>query len=342
MHDISTISEFLLQAGTQYNVYDLSRGIRPLSSQQFLDIEAAQIPHPFPRQQHGWFAIVFNNKQLSDQHYIWFVKLPLDELGKVIDASRLEFLQIITNALGQQLENAQRSNGQLPDNPYSYIPSQQQMADFNSLSRKELGQQPSQYYSAASEYFSNPEQHDWQQLALQGISDFVQFTSPATLTKRLGEHLDKLAPSVIVSLFSSLENYPLNKSLTTCIIEWAKQHQDDPRQVALALRALTLSKSHKAVTEYIGQLLDRDQQTPFDLLIVIAGRHWSVLQHHSLLTAFFEQLAQLNQNEPVFTSLFADLVQIPSIRPQVLEVLRLTHKSPALTQAVGQLFEQKI
>ena len=51
MKPLSTISEFLLQAGTQYQVFDLSRGIRPLTVQQFLDIEMAQVPHPTPRQQ---------------------------------------------------------------------------------------------------------------------------------------------------------------------------------------------------------------------------------------------------------------------------------------------------
>ncbi|WP_416305680.1 DUF3549 family protein [Neptunicella sp. SCSIO 80796] len=341
MQDISTISEFLLQAGTQYCVYDLSRGIRPLSTQQFLDIEAAQIPHPFPRQQHGWFALLFNNKQLSGQHYIWFVKLPLDELGKVIDAGRLEFLQIIITALGQQLENAEKANGQLPDNPYSFVPSQQQMADFNSLSRKSLGLAPSQHHAAAQAYFSNPQQQDWQQLALQGISDFVVFSSQTMLTNIMNEQLTHLPTQVVVSLFSSLENQTLNKTVTIAIIDWAKKHNNDNRQVALALRALSLSTAETVVSQFISQLLSDQQQTPLELLIVIAGRHWQKLEQDSLLLPFFEQLANANVDEPVFAPLFADLAQIPSLRERVLAILRLPEKSAALADAIGQLFEQR-
>ena len=36
MSQINTISEFLLQAGTDYRVFDMARGIRQLESQLFL------------------------------------------------------------------------------------------------------------------------------------------------------------------------------------------------------------------------------------------------------------------------------------------------------------------
>tara|TARA_Y100000814_G_scaffold293367_1_gene274622 strand:- start:1382 stop:1690 length:309 start_codon:yes stop_codon:yes gene_type:complete len=97
---INSISEFLLQAGTEYLVFDLGRRIEPLESQTFLNIENGLHIPPFPRQKHAWFGIVFWNKRASNQHYIWFIKLPIDEQGLVVTATRNHFLQIIVDALG--------------------------------------------------------------------------------------------------------------------------------------------------------------------------------------------------------------------------------------------------
>src|SRR5690606_32789122 len=163
----------------------------------------------------------------------------------------------------------------------------QQMANFNSLSRQQMGLAPSQYHTAAREYFSQPQQKDWQQLALQEISDFVVFASPTQLTKVITEQLPHLPSQVLVSLFSSLENRELNKADTVAIIDWAKQHHNDSRQVALALRALSLSSADNKITTYITELLSEQQQTPLDVLIVIAGRHWQRLGQDSLLLSFF-------------------------------------------------------
>ena len=65
MSQINTISEFLLQAGTDYRVFDMARGIRPIASQLFLEIESASVPAPYPRQQHAWFGILFFNAWIA-------------------------------------------------------------------------------------------------------------------------------------------------------------------------------------------------------------------------------------------------------------------------------------
>ena len=126
MSQINTISEFLLQAGTEYRVFDMARAIRPIEAQLFLEIESGTVPAPYPRQQHAWFGILFFNKQMSNERYIWFVKLPLDEQGLVIGAARQQFLQIVVEALGQTLDKQNNPNNQLPENPFTFVPNQQQ------------------------------------------------------------------------------------------------------------------------------------------------------------------------------------------------------------------------
>ena len=154
MSQINTISEFLLQAGTDYRVFDMARGIRQLESQLFLEIERATLPAPFPRQQHAWFGILFFDKKMSHERYIWFVKLPLDEQGLVIAAAQQQFLQLVIEALGQTLDKQNSTNNQLPENPFTFVPNQQQLADFNSIGRIELDIPLSEHLALVEQYLS--------------------------------------------------------------------------------------------------------------------------------------------------------------------------------------------
>ena len=174
MSQINTISEFLLQAGTDYRVFDMARGIRPLESQVFLEIENATIPAPFPRQQHAWFGVLFFNKKISDERYIWFVKLPLDEQGLVIGAARQQFLQIVVEALGQSLDKQNNPNNQLPENPFTFVPNQQQLADFNSIGRVELEIPLSEHLNLVEQYLATPERHDWRTSSYAGYRRFYR------------------------------------------------------------------------------------------------------------------------------------------------------------------------
>ncbi|MDN4500922.1 DUF3549 family protein [Alteromonadaceae bacterium BrNp21-10] len=341
MKPISTISEFLLQAGTQYQVFDLSRGLRVVPTQQFLDIEMAQVAHPTPRQQAAWFGIVFINKQLSQQHYIWFLKLPLDEQGLVIQAALNDFLHIIVTALGQDLEKAEATNGQLPENPYTFIPNQQQLADFNSASRQQLGLPASQYFTAVQDYFADPLEDQWQALSLQGISDFAVYTPISELAEIIRAQLSQLPAPVRTSLFSSLENIAVNKQISQYLLEWAQQDNTDTRDMAMALRALAQSTATTLVKTFIQSMLCSEEKVDMDILVVIAGRHWQHLQDSTLLDLFINQLALHDSDNGLFNGVFADLVQIPLLRTPLLSIIRQQHKSPALTKAIGQLFSQQ-
>lgn len=337
MSHISTISEFLLHAGTDYRVFDMGRGIRKLSSQNLLDIENGTIPAPYPRQQHIWLGVVFYNKQLSEQHYIWFIKLPLDEQGKLVSASRNHFLQIIVDALGQQLEHNAQRNGQLPENPYTFIPNQQQLADFNSISRQVLKLGQSEHYQNALAYLHQPEQHDWTLVPLQGIADIAAQATEQDIQSLLLQQFDKLASPVRNALMVSLENQALTVKLTELMLQQIKQPQAEPQQRLNALRALSQSQATGLVSQAIEYALTHANA---DILTIIAARLWRQLDNEKLLRQYLQCLAT-TQAEDLFTALFSDLVQIPAIRQQMLDSLRWTDKSVELTQAVGRLFSRQ-
>jgi hypothetical protein len=336
MNQISSISEFLLHAQTEYHVFDMGRTIRPLNTQKFLNIENASEAAPFPRQEHAWFGIVFYSRQLSREHYIWFVKLPIDEKGLLISATRNHFLQIITDALGAQLERNKEAQGRLPENPYTFVPNQQQLADFNSISRGVLNLPPSEYYSTAVRYLAHPQAYNWQEIALQGIADVAASVRRKDGALLITAHLFETAPQVQQALMSSLENYPLDKNVSQQLIDNAEQHFTDLPLIQWTLRALSQSVASMVVKGFINKILDSQHNTAPEIMLLIAARHWQYLKDDKILRPYIERLALIDIE--LCADLYSDLVRIPDIRPTMLNVIRWQDKSPALTQVIGHLF----
>jgi hypothetical protein len=338
MSQINTISEFLLQAGTDYRVFDMARGIRQHTSQGFLEIENSTVPAPFPRQQHAWFGILFFNKKLSDERYIWFVKLPVDEQGLVIGAARQQFLQIVVDALGQTLDKQKQTNNQLPENPFTFVPNQQQLADFNSICRVELALPPSAHFDIAKKYITHPDKHDWRDVPLQGIADYTASLENDNNKPLLLTQFSKLAPDMQYALCASLENHQIDQDISQILIDWCRQDEQDEQRLSSGLRALCQSQACSEVSSLISSMLASNSENSA-VLMLIAARHWQHLKEPSTLERYVEQLA--TNKEDLFISLYPDLVQIPDLRETMLGVLRWPKKSPQLTQAIGQLFGQK-
>lgn len=338
MSQINTISEFLIQAGTDYRVFDMARGIRPVESQHFLDVESATVPAPYPRQQHAWFGILFFNKTMSHERYIWFVKLPLDEQGLVIGAARQQFLQVVIEALGQTLDKQNSPNNQLPENPFTFIPNQQQLADFNSIGRVELGIPLSEHFNLVEQYLTNPSQHDWRTLPLQGIADFTASLQQDTIRQLMLKQFSTLAPDMQYALCASLENHPVEEEISILLINWYHQDIADEKRLHSALRGLCQSQAKIAVNSLITFALNGVNGQTSEVLMLIAARHWQYLKESTTLTLYIELLAVCKDD--LFIGLYSDLVQIPEIRGSMLEVLRWPQKSPQLSHAIGQLFGQ--
>jgi hypothetical protein len=338
MSHINTISEFLLQAGTDYRVFDMARGIRLLESQYFLEIENATLAAPCPRQQHAWFGILFFNKQLSNERYIWFVKLPLDEQGLVIGATRQQFLQIVVEALGQSLDNQNNPNNQLPENPFTFIPNQQQLADFNSIGRAELHIPLSKHLDLVEQYLTHPEKHDWRTISLQGIADFVASLHQEERRQLLLRQFFNLASDMQYAICASLENHRIDEDVSTLLIDWYHHDVQNEKRLHSVLRGLCQCQSKTAVNSLISLILNSKNGKSSAVLMLIAARHWQSMKDQTILTLYVELLATCE--EGIFIGLYSDLVQIPEIRETMLGVLRWPEKSPQLTQAIGQLFGQ--
>ncbi len=354
----STLSEFLLQAHTQYIIFDLGRGIRPVDNQVFFEWENQQHPCAYPRQGHMWTCIVFWNEKLSQERYIWFIKLPLDENGLLMQATRDAFIEIIINALGKELEHNQDKQAQLPENPYVFTPSQQQLADCNAHIRKHLAL-PRRDIQAATSYLKAPtlqsNEQQWAHISVQDIADFVIYsvtgssttlsTNDAAETQQhrknqyiIAENLSAYPLPVLSTLFASLESVELIDELQDAIINYHKSIlPENTTQAALALRAMSLHPN-EACKRYINDLVTNTLKLDMETCVVLAGRYWPLFGNKTLLREYMQKIVELDASHKLFLALYGDLVQVPAIRKYVLEFIREPERSSELANAIGVLF----
>ncbi|TDF39532.1 DUF3549 family protein [Alteromonadaceae bacterium M269] len=334
MTTISTLSEFLLQAGTEYRVYDMGRGIRYLPDQLFLDIENGAIPYPYPRQSHAWIGILFWNKNLSHEHYIWFLKLPVDEFSHLISGPRDHFLNLVVEALANTSSNQSDTLSKV-ENPYNFTPNQQALADFNALTKSQLQLPPSNFYQETKSYLSAPKVINWQTLALQGIADFCANMTEGDNEKTLINAIKSLPAPVQNAFFASFEHYSLPIDLVEVLLELANENKKDINTQALVVRSLAQSQQYQVVKEYILGLLNRNDSKDINLLSVVVGRHWQLLDKTETVTSLLESAVAVSPD--VCTGLYQDLVGIPEMRKLMLEVLRKSSSSALLDTCFKQL-----
>lgn len=334
MAPISTLSEFLLQAGTEYRAYDIGRGIRWLPNQTFINIEHGIQPYPYPRQGHAWLGIVFWNKNLSNEHYIWFLKLALDETSTLIAGPRDHFLQLVVEALDKETNNTSDTLSKV-ENPYSFTPNQQTLADFNALTKASLKLAPSQYYREAKQFFSAPAIMDWRQLATQGLSDFCSRLAEDNNSTLLVQSYPQLVPAVQNVLLACLENYQLSEQLVLVLVENAESSPADANLTALTLRALAQSQHHQIAQDYIFKIAKSKRAREINILSVLVARHWQLFTEETTLIHLLGHAAAVSTD--VCIGLYKDLVMIPVIRQSMLNILNREIKDKVLSICLTQL-----
>ncbi|MFB2652222.1 DUF3549 family protein [Shewanella seohaensis] len=333
MTEITTLSQFLTTAKTQFQVYELGRRVQHIDMLAFHQIESLVTPYPYPIQGHAQFAIVFWNE--SQQHFIWFLKLPLDEQGLLSPAPRSQFIEMVLTALGQDPTQplTDEQQDRLANNPFSFKPSQEKLAVFNALVRKQLGLSASIQYEFAVQYLSGQiAASEWLHIGLQGLSDVCVRLGELDHEQQLLASFDNSAIEVQIALCQCLEHLHLTEALANKL--YAKFVAAPPEYQAYYLRALA---SHTELSQQALAHLQQTERLEANELISIAGRNWTVLKQELSRSIYLEALAR--QPQAFFNQIFADIVAIPSLRNHLLGELRNPNRSVQLSQAIGGLFK---
>ncbi len=337
---IATLGQLLDNAGTQWRAFDIGRHITKLDKKQFLDIEQAQVPYPYPLTGHAWLAIQFWDSKASKEPYVWFLKFPVDEQSKLVSASRDHFADMVIEALGTQLTGEQ-ADGKLDNNPYVFTPNANKLAAFNAQLKVLLKQPASQYYEHTQLYFSGKLGFEnWQSVALQGIADFALRLDNETNLANLQKAWPYLPAEVLQPLSAMLEHVEIPPSLSQLLVEYGQAaiKNNDPFAVTVALRSLSKAQAQGLTAQLVDSVLTSSVNQDADVLLTIAGRCFKQLEDPERLHVFMDNCAHHQQITELFVSIFADLVAIPTIRPHLLGLLRKENRSETLARAIGRLF----
>jgi hypothetical protein len=344
---VTTLGQFLHRSGAQYRVFDMGRRVVKILAKEFVHFEKAKIPYSYPLNKQALFGVVFWNPQHPDKQYVWFLKLPLDEQGLLIQAARDEFLVMLLERVGECMlaaDDGQHIEGALKDSPYTFVPQEQKMAVFNAHVTKCLKMAASPFYEGALAYFTGvTDNNDWQSLAMQGIADTaIRLADDDEDTRGLIATLPKL-PEVPWNVFSTFLEHAepvvgIAEVFAQRLNRELQEKQPDINKICACLRAASNSPDRGLVDLMVKRVLNNKCSRNIEILATITGRIWCVLEQDFICQLFLEQLACNDAGQQGFNQLISDVLYLPGMRPHIMQALRSPQRSKELSIAVGKLF----
>ncbi len=346
VNEIHTLTDFLERSETRFRVFDMGRRVIALDERQFRAFELFEAAYPYPLQQQAWFGLLGWNEQQQADHFIWFLRLPLDELGCLVPAARHDFIYRLlehTGARVQAREQGAPSEDVLAESPYGFKPQQNRMAVFHARVQRYLQLPASRFYAPARQYLSGePGYEQWQFLGVQGLADVSARWDLEDNRNLLAQALPNLPTAPWGVLCECLENEMLDTGLVTVIIARVMEelHQDIPHAglIASGLRAISYSSAAEPRRNLEQLVLQHPVGRHIEVLAALAGRCWGDLQQVEIAGPFLEALARSDASDKGFRAVLSDLMFIPGMRPSLLESLRSPQRSPQLAQMAEAFF----
>lgn len=349
MANIRTIGEFLRKSGMKYRVFSLGRRVTQLSPETFLSFEQATSPCPQPFQKRAFLGVIFWRQGNKEESHVWFLKFPLDEQGMLVQSARDDFLEkILANATNPTLagEEEKLIKSTLKAQPYFFTPRNDKKIVFHALAKKSLKLPPSEYYADALTYFTgdvNPE--EWQHLELEGVADLAVRLSTTDKSLDLVRALPKIPdkPFGVLSAFweHASPDVSIIEVLERRVAVEVEEKKPNIERVIGCLRASSNSPAQGLVKQMVDNVLAGPCGRETEILAIIAGRCWLVLQQPDTCLNFVEQLAVNTGGQNVFNHIISDLIYLPNMRVPIMQALRSPEISNNLARAARLMFESK-
>ncbi|WP_432470635.1 DUF3549 family protein [Amphritea sp. HPY] len=351
MTQFETLVDFIRQTEAQFRIFDMGRCISKLSPDTFHKVEQGHIPYPAPFLHQAWVGILMWNPKAASESVVWFLKLPLDEQGFLVQAARDDFLnrllQNLSNSMGKgpldQPADATEYRDALKDNPFSFTPDQEKMAAFHATATLTTGQPASSFYQPAVSYFSGKTDiNDWPGIGFQGIADFVIRHQQNDHETQLANIFSQLPDTPLEATCTFIEHIKPNKELSSVIVQRLRtavtNQNSSANQVGALVRAISQGFDERQKVDVLNDVLNSPFGTDPEVIAALASRCWSALQHPELLRTFLETLALNKAGQACFNRVMADLMFIPTLRALSLQQFRSPERSEALSKAIGGMF----
>jgi len=342
---ITSLLSFFEQSNIRCRIFDMGRRVVALSKQQFNDFEQGRKPYPYPLQQQAWLGLLCWPGDDTTRHFIWFLRLPLDETGHVSYVARDDLLSRLAQMAEAGLSGDERPEIQQPleDNPYGFKPNDERMAVFHAKALASLSLPASKFYEHARDYFVGKTGFDqWAFVGLQGIADVAARLEQDDNTQAVAEAIAQLPAPPFEALAKCLENEAIPTRISEALaarVELALNAEPpDVELIAMALRALSHAPAQGLRQGLLRRVLASPIASDINLLVSISGRCWEDLMESGLRHLYLEALATNPEGQAVFNKVLADLFFIPGLREPIMETLRSPGRSDTLAEAIGQFF----
>ncbi len=321
-------------------VLDTGRIIQEIDKKSFISFEDLKSPYPYPIQQYAKFALIYWTKENQKNPYIWFLNLPLDEESRLNTGARNHFVSIIKEALGASFSSGD-SQQEIPDNPYIKTPDEKKIAVINAKLKHKFKQPVSNDYLKCSSYFVQPDATSWQAISVQGMADFITDLSNPVNQRNFDQVFFDLPAPLHKELASLLEHNVISKALANRLCKSLRQqHFSDIHIVAMWLRLLSSHSNTQMVRELVIDLLPTPAGQSADVLVVLTARCWPAFEQDATLVAYLEHIAQL-ESLTLFSSIFADLVALPSLRNNIFKLLSSSDVLPHTRKALDLMIKKQ-
>jgi hypothetical protein len=347
MNQIATLTEFLESGGLQLDYYDMGRRVTPISRDDFYNFELTETPYSMPLQQQAWFAMILSDPQQRElDPMIWFVRFPLDEQAKLLQAARDDFLHQLMENLGQSAAGKREEmQAAIQDNPYLFQPKEQRLAIFHARFTANQNKPASRYFEHASAYFNSELGWDqWSFVGYQGIADLAARMDSEIDEAQIALAIAELPAAPLEALCHCLENESISKPLTLALIKRArqalKQQQPDLRIISSVIRGISQSSATEHRNELISRVLEHSVSTHSELLVAISGRAWECLSEQPICEKFLERLASNEVGQELFDGILSDLLYMPTSRAWLQSSLRNPQRSEQLNSAMSRFFDK--
>ncbi|MFC6634883.1 DUF3549 family protein [Microbulbifer taiwanensis] len=337
MSESGTLSALIGEANFRLRWFDLGRRLRPVPRSTVEAFEEGRAPWPFPYLRHAWAGLLLWPEE-GGEPVVWFLRLPLDEQGKLQLPIRDAFLRLIEQKLrqGDPSESASQLHTALEESGLLFSPATEGQACFHARAALLLQRPASAHYASALAYLREPQSQRWDQLAIQGIADLAAHWEEER--ELLLQRIPDLAPPVFISLSQCLENEAIDHRLAGAIIARADSELRSESADFTLIGAAVRGVSHSAARGLRLQFLQRILQAPAghngEVLAAIGSRCAYDLESAELAAPWLAALAQ-NQGQDTFNLLLIDLMFLPQVRASLLSALRDPARPEVLAKAFG-------
>jgi hypothetical protein len=339
-----TLCEFLEDTGAELRFYDMGRRVAAIAREDFLAFERTDRPYPLPMQQKAWFALVQRRTAGAGEPVIWFLRFDLDEQAKLVQATRDYFIHRFAELAGATQGDTDLAQA-LDDNPFTFKPREDKLANLNAVLKRELGQAPSPYFEHARDYFAGRLGWDqWKFVGYQGIADIAARHAEPPVLRLLTQAIPKLPDEPLVALCQCLENHcvadDLGQALRDRVATAINRNDSSAALLAALLRGLSQA-SGRLLKGALSEVLRHPAASDAEVVAAIAGRAWEALQDERMARAYLEHLASPAVDQQIFNHCVADLLHMPQMQASILQVLRSQQRSPHLEGAFQAMLQGK-